>query len=432
MSFFSRFALCFSLLCVAQWCLAQPAMGEETAAKPDPSNTISRLATEGPKPHAITPPTAEAVQSSINRGVDFLLRDQRADGRWGSAENTKGLNIFAPVPGAHHGFRLAVTGLAVAGLCEAELTLESDRATKTAKAIDLAGEWMLANHNRVRRADPTAIYNTWGHAYGIQGFVRLYKRAQAAGNEELAAKFQAAVEVQVGKLEQYTFVNGGWGYYDFDLHTKVPGGSPNSFTTATGLVALHEAKEIGVDTYPERLVKKALDSIERQRNPDFTFAYGEYLRMSPRRDINRPGGSLGRTQACNLALRLYGDKRVSDAVIKAWLNRLYARNGWLSVGRKRPIPHESHFGVAGYFYYYGHFYAAMCIDLLPEEERPYFQDHLAHILLPLQERDGDWWDYPFYNYHQQYGTAMAIFTLRKCQRDEVKEPVEEKVAAAGP
>jgi len=430
MPFFSRFALYLSLFAASSCGVASLAYGDEPA--PQGANAeISRLATEGPKPHAITPPTAEAVQSAINRGVDFLLSDQRPEGRWGSAENTKGLNIFAPVPGAHHGFRLAVTGLAVAGLCEVEPTLESDRATKTAKAIDRAGEWMLKNHNRVRRAEPTAIYNTWGHAYGIQAFVRLYNRAQDAGNEQLAAKFKAAVEVQVGKLEKYTFLNGGWGYYDFDLHTKVPGGSPNSFTTATGLVALHEAKQIGVDMYPKRLIKKALDSIERQRNPDFTFAYGEYLRMSPRRDINRPGGSLGRTQACNVALRLYGDKRVSDAVVKAWLNRLYARNGWLSVGRKRPVPHESHFGVAGYFYYYGHFYAAMCIDLLPEDERPYFQDHLAHIILPLQERDGDWWDYPFYNYHRQYGTAMAIFTLRKCQRDEDKEPVEEKVAQAG-
>jgi hypothetical protein len=125
---------------------------------------------------------------------------------------------------------------------------------------------------------------------------------------------------------------------------------------------------------------------------------------------------LGRSQACNLALRLWGDERVTDEVLSTWLNRLFARNGWLSIGRKRPIPHESHFLVAGYFYYYGHMYAAMCIEQLPEAERGYFKDHLARIILPLQERDGSWWDYPFYNYHQQYGTAMAVMTLLRCQR----------------
>ena len=78
--------------------------------------------------------------------------------------------------------------------------------------------------------------------------------------------------------------------------------------------------------------------------------------------INRPGGSLGRSQACNLALRLWGDKRITDDVLKTWLDRLFARNGWLDIGRKRPIPHESYFQVAGYFYYFGHYYAALCID----------------------------------------------------------------------
>ena len=65
-------------------------------------------------------------------------------------------------------------------------------------------------------------------------------------------------------------------------------------------------------------------------------------------------------------------------------------------------------------YYYGHYYAAGCIEQLPAAEQPYYQDHLAAILMPLQEKDGSWWDYPFYNYHQQYGTAMAISSLEKC------------------
>ncbi len=94
------------------------------------------------------------------------------------------------------------------------------------------------------------------------------------------------------------------------------------------------------------------------------------------------------------------------------------------MGRKRPVPHESFFAVAGYFYYYGHWYAAQCIEQLPTDERPYFQDHLAHILLPLQERDGSWWDYPFYNYHQQYGTAMAVMSLLKCQKAAAYPKVE--------
>lgn len=375
---------------------------------------LSPLAIKGPVPEPIEPVDQKQLLASIERGAKFLVDDQRENGAWGSAEQTKGLNIFAPIPGAHHAFRAAVTGLAVEALVEVEPHLDGELKQEVTAAIERGETWLLENADQVRRATMTAIYNNWGHAYSIAGLSKLHRRAE--GNAKRQAALKIAIEVQLDKLERYEFVNGGWGYYDFEQHTQSPAGSPNSFTTGTVLVALHKAKQVGVEI-PERLVERAMTSIVRQRNPDFTYAYGEYLMMTPMRGINRAGGSLGRSQNCNLALRLWGDEKVTDEVIKTWLNRLYARNGWLSIGRKRPIPHESHFAVAGYFYYYGHYYAAGCIELLPSEEQPYFQDHLAAILMPLQEKDGSWWDYPFYNYHQQYGTAMALTSLEKCLKD---------------
>lgn len=377
----------------------------------------SPLATMGPLPRPIKPPSAAAIQQAVDHGVEFLLADQRPDGGWGSAEQTKGLNIYAPVPGAHQGFKLAVAGLVLQALVECEPTLDGERATRAARAIDRGTEWILANNERVRRAEPIALYNVWGHAYSIHALASLHRRAATKSQAELQTQLLAAIATQTEKLERYAFLNGGWGYYDFQHHTQIPGGSPTSFTTATALIALHEAESLGVE-FPEKLIDKAIASVKRQRNPDFTYAYSDDLRMMPRMVINRPPGSLGRSQACNVVLRLYGDERVTDQVLKTWLNRLFARNGWLSVGRKRPIPHESFFLVAGYFYYYGHYHAALAIELLPADERATFQDYLAHTLLPLQERDGSWWDYPFYNYHQQYGTAMALYSLRKCQRAE--------------
>ncbi len=402
-------------LCVACTGTVGVASADEQSA-PQGDVLNSPLATTGPLPREVDPPSAAALQLAIDRGVDFLLQDQRPDGGWGSAEKTKGLNIYAPVPGAHHGFKLAVAGLVLSSLVECEPTLDPDRAAAVSKAIDRGTQWILANHSQVRRAESRSLYNNWGHAYGLQGLVALYRRAQAREQNVLAEQLLVAARVQAERLQRYAYLNGGWGYYDFDHGTQIPASSPTSFTTATVLVSLHDAAEIGV-SFPEKLIVKAVKSIQRQRNPDFSYAYGEYLRMMPRMEINRPAGSLGRSQACNLTLRLYGDERVTDDVIRTWLNRLYARNGWLSFGRKRPIPHESYFMVAGYFYYYGHYYAAMCIDQLPVEERPYHQTHLSHVLLQLQEKDGSWWDYPFYNYHQQYGTAMALYSLRQCQRD---------------
>jgi hypothetical protein len=401
--------------------VASAAGGSEktTSATAEPayrSTTIehlSKLATTGPKPAPITAPEPAKIDAAVSRGVQFLLDDQRPDGSWGSPEQTKGLNIYAPPPGAHDAFRTGVTGLALMALVEAEPHVPAEQRDAVARAIGRGEEWLIEHLPRLKRATPDAIYNTWGHAYAISALVRLHNRA--AGDADKQATLKKLAFNQADMLRRYSFVGGGWSYYDSLVGTQIPSDASFSFCTATVLIALHEAKSIGVE-FPEPLIDKAITSIVRQQKPDFSYAYGEYLRMIPMHPVNRPGGSLGRSQVCNLALRLYGNEQITDEVLETWLDRLFARNGWLSIGRKRPIPHESHFAVAGYFYYYGHMYAAMCIDELPAADRPYFQDHLAHILLPLQERDGSWWDYPFYNYHQQYGTSMAILSLLRCQK----------------
>ncbi len=399
-----------SLMALAN--LSSSVCGKDSETAPAP---VYPLAVQGPKPAPITPPSAAEIHTAIEQGVDFLLDVQIKQGAWGSAHRTKELNIYAPVPGSHHAFRTAVTSLVLMSLVESRDQFDGPRRADIESAIDRGQAWLLEHADDLRRAEAEALYNVWGHAYAIHAIVRLHQRA--AEDNDLQVKLLELLEYQVDRLRRYQSINGGWGYYDMEAHTQRPSSSSISFTTATVLIALQEAEKLGVK-FPADRTQQGVDSILRQRFPDFAYAYGEYLKMSPRYGINRPAGSLGRSQACNLALRLHGDKLVTDAVLQTWLDRLYARNGWLSMGRKYPVPHESHFSVAGYFYYYGHFYAAMCIEQLPAAERPHFQDHLAHILLPLQEKDGSWWDYPLYNYHQQYGTAMAISSLVRCQHEE--------------
>ncbi|HUE69777.1 MAG TPA: prenyltransferase/squalene oxidase repeat-containing protein, partial [Pirellulaceae bacterium] len=336
-----------------------------------------------------------------------LLKDQRPEGAWGSAERTKGLNIYAPVPGAHHGFRSATTALCVSALIETG----GDKPEVKA-AIERGEKWLLENLPGVRRASNDAIYNVWAHAYGIQALVKLFRRHD--GDQTKQNEIREQIKMQIDLLGRYETVSGGWGYYDFEAQTQKPSGSPTSFTTATALVAFHDAKSIGIEV-PQKLIDRAVASIQRQKKPDLSYVYGEYLKYVPQHPVNLPGGSVGRSQACNLALRLFGDEQITDAAMKAWLERLIARNLWLDIGRKRPIPHESWFAVAGYFFYYGHYYAAECIGQLPAEDQTELKHQLARVLLRLQEKDGSWWDYPLYNYHQQYGTAFALMSLERCR-----------------
>lgn len=353
--------------------------------------------------------TSASITASIGRGVDFLISHQNPNGSWGSATRTKNINIYAPLPGAHHAYRAGATGLALAGLLDA-----ADPRPMAVAAIEKAAAWTALELPKLRRADPTTTYNVWGHAYGLRAISRLYQRETVA---EKKAEWARLAQEQVDLANRFEDINGGWGYLDvFDnLTTQKPSGIPTSFTTATMLLAMDQARTIMGVKLSEKLIQHSLVSLNAQRTPDFSYAYSFNHRMRPRTDINLPAGSLARSQACNAALRVFGEKAVTDEVLTTWSDRFLAREGFLSNARKRPIPHEGAFHIAGYFYYYGIYYFTESVKLLPKDKHPAYAKRLAEILLDRQEKDGSWWDYPLYDYHQAYGTGYSLMALAWCR-----------------
>jgi hypothetical protein len=385
---------------------AEPA---KTAEVPPPPNT--------PLPAV----TAESLDTAIRRGVDFLVGYQNNNGSWGGPTRTKGLNIYAPLPGAHHAFRAGSTGLALAGMVDA-----NDPRPEVKAAIAKAAAWTHSELPKLRRADQTTTYNSWGHAYGLRAITRLYR--QETDPDKKAAWVRLAQE-QVDLANRYEEVNGGWGYLDLfdDVTTRKPSGLPTSFTTATVLLAMHEARKVMAVKLDDKIVTHALAGVEAQRLPDFSYVYAFSHRMRPRYDINRPAGSLARSQACNACLRAFnGDQLVTDKVVTEWADRFLAREGFLSIGRKRPVPHETHFHISGYFYYYGIYYFTESVEFLPAAQRAKYARGLAAILLDRQEKDGSWWDYPLYDYHQPYGTGYSLMALAWC-REQLKADEEKEI-----
>ncbi len=361
-------------------------------------------------PPEVTPP---AIDASIRRGVDYLLTHQNSNGSWGSARRTKNLNIYAPLPGAHQAYLAGASSLALAGLIDAR-----DPRPEAEAAIARAAAWTASELPKLRRADPTTTYNVWGHAYGLRAMCRLHQRERDPAKK---AEWVRLGQEQVDLVGRYEDVNGGWGYLDLDsLATQKPSGVPTSFTTATVLLAMAEARGELAVKLNDTIVQHAIAGLNAQREPDFSYVYSFTHRMYPRVDINRPAGSLGRSQACNAALRVFGEKAVTDQVLLTWADRFLAREGFLSNVRKRPVPHEGQFRIAGYFYYYGIYYFTESVRLLPREKHAAYAKRLAALLLEHQEKDGSWWDYPLYDYHQAYGTGYSLMALAWC-REALKE-----------
>lgn len=355
------------------------------------------------------PVTRGEIRESILRGADFLVGYQNKDGSWGGPTRTKGLNIYAPIPGAHHAFRAGASGLALSGLIDV-----GDTRPEIAAAIEKAAKWAETDLPKLRRADPTTTYNIWGHAYGLRALVRLHGRETDPTRK---ARYKELAQEQVGLVNRYADVNGGWGYLDlFDGFTSQrPSGITTAFSTATVLLAMREGRDKLGLTLNEKVVTAALDSVKRQQTPDKAYTYSHSHIGRPRADINRPAGSLARSQACNAALRALGREGITDEVIIEWADRFLAREGWLSIARKRPQPHDIHFRISGYFYYYGIYYFTDSVSFLPPEKQKPYAEKLAALILSRQEKDGSWWDYPLYDYHQPYGTGYALMALAWCE-----------------
>lgn len=387
------------LLALCWWLsVSSRAVCDETATEGKSANPL-----RPPAPVAVPP---EKLESAIQSGIKYLLANQHRDGSWGSPAIKGGVPIYAGI-GSHHAFGVAVTAMAVSALIES-----GDTSPSVIAAIERGEQHLFEKLPTVRRDDPTLIYNVWTHAYGIQALVRMDQRLPDDVNRR--NRIRQMIHEQYEKLTKYESAQGGWGYYDFDAGTQRPASSSTSFVNAAVLVAMREAQQIGAPP-PEKILQRALKMTREQRLPDGSYLYGYYLHAMPTHPVNAPGGSLGRSQACALALRVWKDTDVSDELLESWLDRLVTRNGWLSYGRKKPIPHESFFAVAGYFFYFGHYYAGLCIGEIPEAKQDFYKHHLAQILLDLQEQDGSWFDYPFYDYHKAYGTAFALMTLNSCR-----------------
>ena len=71
-------------------------------------------------------------------------------------------------------------------------------------------------------------------------------------------------------------------------------------------------------------------------------------------------------------------------------------------------------GEAGGYIVSGERYAPD-VAFISREKQPELARQLAELILKRQEKDGSWWDYPLYSYHQPYGTGYALMSLAWCR-----------------
>jgi hypothetical protein len=311
--------------------------------------------------------------------------------------------LWCDVPGGHQAFKAATTALCWLGLNDAAYQPE---ASKEAQARCLA--W-LTKSAAVKRAYAEQFYNIWPYAYGMRALAQALRKEVPGADR---AAITATIRQILKGLDTLQTPEGGWSYLDFDFPGRKPTAS-NSFTTATVLMGIHEARLAGIEVDP-KLVDRAVKYLWRTRTPDGNYTYSIGWQWRPQGPINRPQGSSMRNQSCNLALRLFDPEKLGPAELRVGLEQLRDNHRFATAALRRPVPHSSWYAVSGYFYLYGYQYAALVLDRLPDADKAAFWPFVAEAILKTRQLDGSFWDYPTYDYHKYYGTGYALIALSRC------------------
>ncbi|MEE8468953.1 MAG: prenyltransferase/squalene oxidase repeat-containing protein [Planctomycetota bacterium] len=367
----------------------------------DPGLDVLELHTLQPVPETLA---REDVRAPLERAVNYLLANQRAGGSWGSHAPESVLELgFAPE--SYYAWQVASHGLASMALAAVPQTPARNA------ALERAVDWLCDTRLPVRGSD-WDVDNVWGALYGFVACVELLDGARVTNGERRRRLHERGKEF-LSILRRYQALSGGWAYYDDPPFDTVPTWA-TSFCTALVLPALLRADVRGFGVR-ERTIERAVRYVRRCALPNGAYAYDltPVTRLSGVEHINLVQGSLGRIQVCNWALARAGVRQITDEVVRAGLQRFVEHHAFLDHARTRPIPHEGYHANAGYFYFFGHYYAARAIELLPPEEREYWHARLRPHLVKTQWGSGGASDFLDSSYLVTASTSYLILALQE-------------------
>ncbi len=358
----------------------------------------------------------EKTRKAIERGVQILLEKQ---------ESLEGLEVKSewPYEGVYRvrrqipiGYRVGGTAICAWALIEAPGFAGDERRRE---AVERATNFILEKLDDPRMQPHTESrydVRNWGHAYALLFLSKLKERDLVPNSLDL--KVKRSCQKLVRLLEKSEIPDqGGWNYA-----RRPQRQSPSTFMTGSVIQSLAAASKIGVRV-DAAVVERALESLEGSRGKN---GYFQYARSSRSAEGELPG-AIARMPICEVSLVMAG--RGSVERIRASLDAFFEHWEWLEKRRKQTGTHVPPYGIAPYYFFYGHYYAAQAIEYLPEADVQKYRDQLLERLWQVQEKSGGWNDRIFPR-SENFGTAMSVLALLepfKSQRqDKEKSSIKKK------
>ncbi len=327
---------------------------------------------------------AKDAKRAFERAADYLIEQQLKDGSW-------------PVPEQPEVYRAAVTALSAHALFAWGDSFADERRKRAADAVSRATDWMRVY---VAKADPGTA-NSWGTAYLLDYFLERH-----AANKAFAPSVEKAIALHVGGQ----LPSGAWSY-DHGFGTRWKGGfggwpktdkgRAHSMNTGPALVSLGRAKKSGFKI-DDAVIKKGVEALLAMRKKPgvYTYTWPEPENFA---ELDQ---SIGRASACELALRLLGAAKETDAGVAVDAFMKYRAD--LRIPVKLTPGWMAPRCTSSYFYCFAYYDASRLLAELGEKEK---LAKLREDLLAVVEADGTWVD--FQSTGKPYATAMALLVMRE-------------------
>lgn len=357
--------------------------------------TIIALLGPGPGP---------AVDPLLAEGTAFLLTSQEGDENrewpYEGVYRVRGADQQLIIPIGYRVGGTSITGLAL--LRSPALRGEDDRIAALDRAVEFVCE---------ATTDPLMSYERYRGGYDVRGWGYIYAllflqelEDREAVRPERAQQVRDAISFYTKAIVSIEIPQ--WGGWNYSRRRSVERPCPQApFMTGPAVQALLAAAAGGQE-FDHDVIQRALDALERSRSITGAVVYsGGDRRARPDALV---AGAVGRMLVTESTL-LMGSRGSLEGVRGA-LDAFFAHWERLEERRARTGTHEGPFGVAPYYFFFAHLYAAQAIELLPEAVRTEYRARLRDRLEVVRNEDGTWNDRVFPR-SASYGTAMAMLAL---------------------
>ena len=320
------------------------------------------------------------VEQLWQNGTQYLLDNQRHDG--GFFDSDYDFGGADSLPNVH----MAVTAICGWALQRAQHRVEQDLSIRAQQAVHLAANYCQDQQN-LNPKDRDELL--WAEAYRLR-FLSSLARETKAGSASLSEIAKRLEDLQAG--------NGSW-FHEY----------PNSFVTATALIALKDAADAGASVDRQR-IDLGLKRLETQRFPNGAYPYAVRRGNSGRSEPIE--ASAGRIPLCTLARHAWDQEDDQQLIQAVDIGLQY--HSLLAKALKYDNHTDTH-AFGGFFFWYDMHARSEAITAIEDDTlRGQTAKQQLEIILGLPELDGCFVD--SHELGRCYGTSMALLCIDLMQR----------------